>query len=241
MGAITQARQAVKNRESMRLAKTRMVGLYRAAYQAIGVRLCTAGVLKAPRDVFYLSVEDIAAFYDGRSVGAALGPLATTRRAEFLAYEDVEVPNRITARAPVVLNMPVVEVALGAADKDARVLHGVGCYPGVVEAECRVIRSPEDELNLDGRVLTAVRADPGWAPLFPTCSGILIERGSTLSHSAVVARELGIPAVVGVKRLLSIVADGERVRLDGERGTATRVSMTTERDGPQDTHGEAAE
>ena len=225
MGAITQARQAVKNRESMRLARTRMFGLYRAAYQAIGVRLCTAGVLKAPRDVFYLSVEDIAAYYDGRSVGAALGPLATTKRTEFESYEDIEVPNRITARAPVYLNMPVVEVDLEPGDKDARVLHGIGCYPGVVEAECKVIRSPQDELDLDGRLLTAVRTDPGWAPLFPTCSGILIERGSTLSHSAVVARELGIPAVVGVKNLLSIVTDGERVRIDGERGTATRVSL----------------
>ena len=229
MAAITQARHAVKNREAMRLARTRMFGLYRAAYQAIGARLSRAGALKAPRDVFYLSVEEIRAYYEGRSVGAALGALANTRRDEFLAYEDVEVPNRITARAPVYLNMPTDEVEVTPADKDARVLYGIGCYPGVVEAECKVIRSPQDELDLNGQILTAVRTDPGWAPLFPTCSGILIERGSTLSHSAVVARELGIPAVVGVKHLLSIVTDGERVRIDGERGTATRVSLDEKR------------
>ena len=137
-------------------------------------------------------------------------------------------PNRITARAPVYLNMPTDEVEVTPADKDARVLYGIGCYPGVVEAECKVIRSPQDELDLNGQILTAVRTDPGWAPLFPTCSGIP-DRARLLSHSAVVARELGIPAVVGVKHLLSIVTDGERVRIDGERGTATRVSLDEKR------------
>jgi len=226
--ALHAARAAVKNRESMRLARTRMFGLYRAAYQAIGERLCVAGKLAEPRDIFYLSAEEVRAYYDGRSVAADLGPLATTRRQEFAAYEAVEVPNRVTGRAPIYQNMPAPEIDVSEADKSARILHGIGCYPGVVEAQCKVIRSPQDELNLDGRLLTAVRTDPGWAPLFPTCSGILIERGSTLSHSAVVARELGIPAVVGVKNLLAIVSDGETVRLDGERGTATRLSVTDE-------------
>ena len=89
----------------------------------------------------------------------------------------------------------------------------------------RAGRVRQDELTLDGRILTAVRTDPGWAPLFVTCSGILIERGSTLSHSAVIARELGIPAVVGVSNLLAIVDDDERARLDGGRGTIERLDL----------------
>ena len=102
---------------------------------------------------------------------------------------------------------------------------GTGCYPGVVEAPLRVILSPKDSLDVGGRILCTVRTDPGWAPLFPSSSGILVERGSTLSHSAVVARELGIPAVVGVPGLLDIVADGEVVRLDGASGRVDRLGV----------------
>ena len=87
-----------------------------------------------------------------------------------------------------------------------------------------MILSPKDALDVGGRILCTVRTDPGWAPLFPSSAGILVERGSTLSHSAVVARELGIPAVVGVPGLLEIVADGELVRLDGASGRVERLS-----------------
>jgi pyruvate,water dikinase len=103
------------------------------------------------------------------------------------------------------------------------VLRGIGCSPGVVESTLQVIASPDDDLALDGKILTALRTDPGWAPLFPSASAVLVERGSTLSHSAVLARELGIPAVVGVPNLLRIVASGERVRLDGAAGTVERL------------------
>jgi pyruvate,water dikinase len=68
-----------------------------------------------------------------------------------------------------------------------------------------------------------VRTDPGWAPLFPTAGGILVERGSTLSHSAVVARELGIPAIVGIPGLTKKLKNGEMVRMDGARGIIERL------------------
>ena len=126
--------------------------------------------------------------------------------------------------------MPVVDVQQTEIDTHARVLKGIGCYPGIVEGEVRVIRSPDDELSVDGQILTALRTDPGWAPLFPTCRGLLVEQGSTLSHSAVVARELGIPAVVGIPHLLSIVRTGECVKLDGQQGTVIRSASAHSND-----------
>ena len=114
---------------------------------------------------------------------------------------------------------------------ESRTLSGTGCYPGIVEQRLKVIHSPRDNLSIDGQILVAMRTDPGWAPLFPGCAGILVERGSTLSHSAVIARELGIPAVVGVPHLLSIVTDGERVRLDGGLGSVERLDMKGEKEG----------
>jgi pyruvate,water dikinase len=221
-GVVGAVRSAVKHRENMRLARTRAFGLYRDVYRALGRRLHAVGQLAEPRDVFFLTVEEIEAYHEGRAVTADLKPIVAARAAEFAAHATgPEPPHHFHTRGPVYhgnrFEGPERPLPEG------RVLRGVGCYPGVVEAPLRVILSPEEELSVNGRILCTVRTDPGWAPLFPTTRGILVERGSTLSHSAVVARELGIPAVVGVPGLLAVVRDGERVRLDGGAGTVERL------------------
>ncbi len=68
----------------------------------------------------------------------------------------------------------------------------------------------------------AERTDPGWAPLFPLAVGLLVERGSLLSHSAIVAREMGIPAIVGIPNLLGSLRDGEAITMDGASGVVRR-------------------
>ena len=77
---------------------------------------------------------------------------------------------------------------------------------------------PEDPFR-QGQILMAKRTDPGWTILFPMAEAIIIERGSVLSHSAVIAREMGIPLVVGVRGLTDQVHDGDKVRVDGINGT----------------------
>ena len=207
------------------MARTRMFGLYRDTYRALGRRLAEVGRLDAPRDVFYLSTEEVRAYYEGRSLNADLAAVARARKAEFSAYEALDSDHRVLCCAPVYHGNSLGQAEALEVDTKAAVLQGTGCYPGTVEAPLRVILSPQDELDVGGRILCTVRTDPGWAPLFPSSSGILVERGSTLSHSAVVARELGIPAVVGVPGLLSIVEDGERVRLDGGSGRVERLDL----------------
>ncbi|MNX92512.1 Chondramide synthase cmdD [compost metagenome] len=98
-------------------------------------------------------------------------------------------------------------------------LKGISCCPGVVKEKVRVIRSPEDDMRLNGEILVAERTDPGWVPLYPAASGLLIERGSILSHSAIVARELGLPTIVGIKGLTRRVQDGQVVEMDARQGT----------------------
>jgi len=202
-----------------------MFGLYRDAYIALGNRLHAAERLDAPRDIFYLTTEELWAYHEGRSICADLGGIARVRKAEFAAYETQDLPHQFKTRGPVYHGNRFRGPERESVPGDGKTLHGIGCYPGVVESEVKVILSPRDELSVNGLILTTMRTDPGWAPLFPTCSGLLIERGSTLSHSAVIARELGIPAVVGVADLLQTVVDGERVRLDGEKGQVERLDV----------------
>jgi len=95
------------------------------------------------------------------------------------------------------------EDAYAAVDVSGDALSGIGCCPGVVERRARVVHSPDAGVRLDGDIMVCTRTDPGWVPLFPSCGGLLVERGSLLSHSAIVAREFGIPAIVGIPGLMS--------------------------------------
>ena len=85
----------------------------------------------------------------------------------------------------------------------------------------RVLRSPVDAPRLAGEILAVERIHTGWLPLLPTVSGLLVERGEILSHSATVARELGIPTIVGIPGLTAVLHDGQRVTVDGTEGTVT--------------------
>ncbi|MCP4663497.1 MAG: phosphoenolpyruvate synthase, partial [bacterium] len=217
------ARTAVRDREAMRLCRTRMFGLFRDVYLAIGDRLCEAGRLATAREVFYLTQEEIDGYDEGRAVTADLAALVRVRKAEYAAWEELALPHHFATRGPVYHGNRYAAPPSGPVDAAASTLSGIPCCPGVAEAAARVVFSPRDERPVGGKILVAVRTDPGWTPLFPTVAGILVERGSTLSHSAVVAREFGIPAIVGIRDLTRIVAEGERLRIDGATGIVQRL------------------
>ncbi|MEE2750411.1 MAG: PEP/pyruvate-binding domain-containing protein, partial [Myxococcota bacterium] len=221
-GLVDRARQAVKNRENMRMNRSRMFGCLRDCYRALGNRLYDAGKLESPQDIYYLTMGELESYHQGRSVNANLGAIATTRKQEFADYESMDIPHHFETQGPVYHGNVFQYQGEIEFDPDSTVLMGTGCYPGIVESDIRLIFSPKDELSINGKILVTVRTDPGWAPLFPTTNGIIVERGSTLSHSAVVARELGIPAIVGIPGLTEILQDGEHVKMDGQKGTVTR-------------------
>ena len=93
------------------------------------------------------------------------------------------------------------------------------------QGKVRVVRDPKNAKIEQGEILVAEFTDPGWIMLFPAASGILVERGSLLSHSAIVSRELGIPAVVGITGLIDSLNDGDVVEFDGTTGDVTKLSI----------------
>jgi pyruvate,water dikinase len=221
--ALRSARTAIRAREEMRLARARLFGVHRQVYRAIGVRLHEHGGLDDASDVFYLTVEEIA---DAGPSTNRLAAIARARRATFAGFAETAPPNRIiTASVP----DPFARVDLGRASTArvaaGRVLCGLGCSAGIAEGRVRIVTGPDDDLSIDGHVLVATRTDPGWSPLFHAAAAIVVERGSVLSHSAVLARELGLPAVVGVPGLLTTLRNGERVRVDGAAGTVERLDV----------------
>ncbi|OIN56625.1 PEP/pyruvate-binding domain-containing protein [Arsenicibacter rosenii] len=206
--------QAIENRERLRLERTRLFGMYRALYVAMGRLLTQQGVLAAERDIFYLTEEEIEQAVAGQT--ASLAPLAGQRKDEFRRYEQEEVPGRVVVPSP-----PVAEETAGAGLPDT--WYGTGCVPGVVTGEAIVITDPRDDLNVTGKIVCALRTDPGWAVLFPTCRAVLIEKGSSLSHSVILLRELGLPTIININGLTRAVMSGQTLTINGQTGEIRRI------------------
>lgn len=218
------ARRHVKGRENLRFARTRAFGLVRRIVLAMGDRLVEARTLDDRDDVFYLEVPELIAFARGTGTTTDLRGLAAVRKREYAGYRaDGDLPERFWTRGAVYLDpeLTAVNTTTDVANATAgEVLEGTGASPGVVRARARLVRDPRGA-ELAGDVLVANRTDPGWVPLFPSAKAIVVERGSVLSHSAIVAREFGIPCVVGVREALSRLEDGAMIEVDGNTGRIT--------------------
>jgi pyruvate,water dikinase len=223
LGVLRRTRERVRDRENLRFERTRVFGVVRRIFVGIGARLAGAGLLREPRDVFWLRVEEVFGTLDGTSTAGDLRALVAQRRAEFAAYERGPAPpERFETFGPPSLSWAALSPD-PSGDADAPTLAGTGCCPGVVRARVRVVTDPREAGELDGRVLVAERTDPGWTLLFPPASGLLVQRGSLLSHSAIVAREMGLPCIVGIPGLMGTLRDGELVEMDGATGVVRRL------------------
>jgi len=221
------ARKAVKNRENTRFARTRIYGVARTIFQYIGEDLAHIGALKNPRDIFWLTIEEVMGVYNGTMPSFNLNSFIQLRKDSYSHY-DAETDARIMTRGAVYWkNSFIKEVEIPSYEGQDFDLKGLPCCPGVIEGVVKVISSPQDNLDLNGEILVADRTDPGWVPLYPSISGLLVERGSLLSHSAIVAREMGIPTVVSIPGLTKKIKTGMRVRLDGKSGTIKILSEPT--------------
>jgi pyruvate,water dikinase len=186
--------------------------MYRALYEALGARLTAAGQLAEAREVFYLTETEVAAALTSSKTATDWQQLVRERQQEFAAYAHQVVPGRVTVPAP-----PFLAQTLEVPDA-TQPLRGTGCYAGQVRGEVLVVASPDDNLEVAGKIVCALRTDPGWATLFPACRGVIIERGSSLSHSVIVLRELGIPTIINVPGLTQRLQSGFRISMDGTTG-----------------------
>lgn len=218
---LARARRRVRDRENLRFERTRVFGVVRRLFLALGARLADTGRLAEPRDVFLLTCEEVFAATSPEGLHLELRSRVTARRDEFERYAmEPAPPDRFESFGPPTGREWQTMAPVG--ETSAAELAGTGCCPGVVRARTRVVRDPREARELAGRILVAERTDPGWTVLFPAVAGLLIQRGSLLSHSAIVAREMGIPCVVGVAHLLATVRDGEEVEMDGTSGRVRR-------------------
>ncbi|MES1157417.1 MAG: PEP/pyruvate-binding domain-containing protein [Alphaproteobacteria bacterium] len=219
------AKDRVRDRENLRFERTRLFGRVRRIFRGIGAELAGAGALGAPRDVFYLTVDEALGAVEGVVVATDLGALAALRRAEddaSLARPDP--PERFETHGAHLVGLAHLTARTTEAINTEETRSGLGCCAGVVTARVRVVEDPRKEALAPGEILVARHTDPGWIAVFANAAGVIAERGSLLSHSAIVAREMGIPCVVALKGAASWLKTGDLVRLDGGAGRVERLA-----------------
>ncbi|MET0908528.1 MAG: rifamycin-inactivating phosphotransferase [Ilumatobacteraceae bacterium] len=206
---IARVRTFIGYREYPKYGMVRRYFIYKQALLAEAERLVQAGVVLAPEDIFYLSFDEL---HDVARTHQLDRRLVDRRTHEFRSYQALTPPRVLTSDG---------EALTGAYRRDdppAGALVGLPVSAGVVEGRARVITDIADADVEAGDILVTVHTDPSWSPLFVAISGLVTEVGGLMTHGAVVAREYGLPAVVGVEHATRLIEDGQRIRVNGTDG-----------------------
>ncbi|MGI5500135.1 phosphoenolpyruvate synthase [Lentzea sp. CA-135723] len=212
-------RRALELRERIRFCRTRAFGTAKVMIRAIGRRFAELGLLDSPEDIFWLYLEEIGGCFEASTVDTDLRALVESRKVRAESDAQLTAPSRFTTKGAVGTKANRVAWARavpgGTAAAAGAELTGVPAGPGRVRGQARVVDLPSEA---GGDILVTYRTDPGWVAWLPSASGLLVERGSPLTHVAIVARELGVPTVVQVPGLTTRVRDGMRLDVDGATG-----------------------
>ncbi|WP_095981379.1 PEP/pyruvate-binding domain-containing protein [Melittangium boletus] len=209
-------------REDSRFWRGQLFGFSKRVFAALGQRMAERGVLEAPLDVHYLTMHEVLDHFEGRGVTRRLSELVRLRRQEHQDNQKRQPLRDFTTVGSVADGIPQAAEAVSG---DASLLKGIGSSAGIVEGFARIVKDPGAVGTLSKEdILIAKETDPGWLFLMLASGGIVVERGSMLSHTAIAGRKFGIPTVVGVPHATTLIPDGARVRVDGTTGMVTLVT-----------------
>lgn len=208
---ITVYRSFMGLREHHKFVLVRHLALYRKAVLELGDDLAAQGVLNERNDMFFLALPEMKEIINGTFAEDVLSLIAA-RKESFKHYQRLQPPRVFTSEGE------IIEGRLDGGDAPEGALIGLPVSPGVVEGRARIVLDPSTASLKEGEILVAPFTDPGWTPLFQQAKGLITEIGGMMTHGSVVAREYGIPAIVGVERATTLIRDGELLRLDGTTG-----------------------
>jgi pyruvate,water dikinase len=226
--ALRRTRMFAGLRELPKYHLVEALGAVRQQLAAVGAELAAAGAIDAADDIFFVDLTDA---HRGLG-GAALQGLVAQRREAYAAelgrrhiprvlLSDGTEPEAVQTSAGQTGAAAAGGRGPAGSDGGAGRLSGTPASAGTITARARVILDPQGAHLEPGEILVAPSTDPGWTPLFLTAGGLVMEMGGPNSHGAVVAREYGIPAVVGVPDATARIATGHSITVDGAAGTVT--------------------
>jgi pyruvate,water dikinase len=224
---LTWTQRSIQLRERARLKQALLYNRLRHVARAIGARLTEQGRLERQDDVFFLTADEIDLLVSGHAMFPDhVRPLVALRRQAHAEVSATSPPDTLWLAPGEYRPTSVAPAPERADDAGSRSrLSGIGACGGIVAGRAAVLQDVAEADRLArGDVLITRQTDPGWGPIFPLISGLVIERGGMLSHGAIIAREFGIPAVVGVKDATRLIPDGKAIVVDGDKGLVRLVA-----------------
>ncbi|MEK5643510.1 phosphoenolpyruvate synthase [Paenibacillus rhizosphaerae] len=183
--------------------------VYKQALLKEAERLVQAGVIHDIEDIYYLTFEEL---HEAVRTNMLDDRIISKRKDEYKVYEKLTPPRVITSDGE------MFRGSYKRGDLPADAILGLPVSSGVIEGRARVILSMEDAALEEGDILVTAFTDPSWTPLFVSIKGLITEVGGLMTHGAVIAREYGLPAVVGVDHATKLIKDGQRIRVNGTEG-----------------------
>ena len=183
--------------------------VYKQALLKEAEQLVQANVIHEKEDIYYLTFEELHEVVRTNKLDYQM---ISKRKDEYRLYEKLTPPRVITSDG---------EIIVGEYKRDnlmAEAIVGLPVSSGIIEGRARVILNMEDADLEDGDILVTTFTDPSWTPLFVSIKGLVTEVGGLMTHGAVIAREYGLPAVVGVVNATKLIKDGQRIRVNGTEG-----------------------
>lgn len=211
----------IKNREISRLNRSRLYGMVRSLYSEMGKNLTEMDILQHPRDIFYTTLEELDALEQGEQSASEVRAAVERRKQEYQNFANLPVYSRLIYAGKEFNKYPQNINAVKVVNPDGE-LAGIPCSEGLVTAEILVIENPHEAGDVSEKILVTKMTDPGWVFLLTKAAGIITEKGSLLSHTAIISRELQIPAVVGVPDATVLLKSGDKVTLNGNTGKIIR-------------------
>ncbi len=217
------AKKFIKLRENLRYERTKVFGTVRKIMKKMGTHLKNDNLINNEKDVFYLTVDEIFGLVDGSIIDVDLKKLIELRKEEYKKYESAAIlPDRFLTRGFLGENFYYEDLAENS-QLDENTLKGTGCSKGIVKGKVKVVLNPMNTEIEDGDIVVTKSTDPSWVMVFPLLKGLIVEKGSLLSHSAIISREMNIPAIVGVQGATSILKTGDIVQFDGSTGIIKKL------------------
>jgi pyruvate,water dikinase len=183
--------------------------VYKQALLKEAEQLVQAGVIREKEDIFYLTFEELHEVVRTNKLDYQI---ISKRKDDYKFFEKLTPPRVITSDGEIIAGKYKRE------NLPAEAIVGLPVSSGVIEGRARVILNMEDADLEDGDILVTTFTDPGWTPLFVSIKGLVTEVGGLMTHGAVIAREYGLPAVVGVENATKLIKDGQRIRVHGTEG-----------------------
>jgi phosphohistidine swiveling domain-containing protein len=205
-------------REAPKFWAIRMMGIARAALLTSGQEIATTGRLAAPEDIFFLHLPELKALAGGEHQDWLT--VVRSRQAVYTREQQrPQIPRLLLSDGQAFYS------GIASPPPDgANALAGSPVSPGVAEGTVHVVLDPQGAKLAPGEILVCPGTDPAWTPLFLVAAGLVTEIGGLMTHGSVVAREYGIPAVVGVSHATTRLKTGQQVRVDGTKGQVILLS-----------------